>query len=52
MPMTPYALRIASWTITCYQSALGLADFLTSNVFGLDVGFPMRSDWNYPVPNV
>jgi len=36
--------RIASWTVTGYQPALGLTDFPMSSVFGLDVRFPMCSD--------
>ena len=39
--------RIASWTITGYQPALGLTDFPTSSVFCLHVRFLTWSDWNY-----
>ena len=39
--------RIASWTVTGYQPVLGLTDFPTSSVFGLDVRFSTCSDWNY-----
>jgi len=39
--------RIASWTVTGYQPALGLTDFPMSVVFGLDIGFPTGTDWNY-----
>ena len=38
---------IASWTVTGYQPVLGLTDFPTSSVFGLDVRFCTCSDWNY-----